>query len=345
VSEPVAPTAEDLTLADAMPHIVWIHDAEGRVSYFNKQWTAYTGLTVEETRTEGPASHVHPADLVQIQPLFRSARAAGEELEATYRLRGKDGCYRWHHARVVPLRREGDRVVSFLGTATDIHEEHELQLQRMYLVEASRVLGTSLELDKTLADVARLLVPHIADWCAIDLLDDTGKLFRQAVAHVDPTKVQLGWELWNRRPPRPDDPTGSYAVMRTGQPEWTREITDEMLTAALPDPELLALFRGLGLRSALIVPLSARSRMIGTLSLVTAESEQLFEERDVAFGLELASRIAIAVDNARLFGEATHARTTAEAFAQEILEQSRAVEATVVELRRQRDEALARTKT
>lgn len=245
---------------------------------------------------------------------------------------------------MVPFRRDGARVESWLGTAEDVHERRELEEQRQYLVDASRVLGTSLDLDRTLADVAALLVPRIADWCAIDLLGDDGKIHRPAVAHVDPDKVRLAWELWHRLPPKPDDATGTYNVIRTGQPELIREITDDMLVAALPDPELLALYRGLGLRSAMTVPMQARERVIGTLSLVSAEGQRLFEERDLVFATELAIRMAVAVDNARLFGDATRVREAAEAMAHEILEQSRAAEAAVLEMRRQRDEALARQK-
>lgn len=338
------PDQSEQSIADAMPIIVWIHDVAGTVTYFNRHWTTYTGLTLQETLAQGAAAQVHPDDRGAVLDLMARSRETGEPLETSYRLRRRDGSYRWHHARVVPFRRDGARVESWLGTAEDVHERYELEAQRQYLVEASRVLGTSLDLERTLADVAALLVPRVADWCAIDLLGDDGKIYRPAVAHVDPDKVQLAWQLWQRQPPRPEDATGAYHVIRTGQPELLREITDDMLVAALPDPELLALYRGLGLRSAMTVPLQARERVIGTLSLVSAEGQRLFEERDLAFATELAIRIGVAVDNARLFGEATRARAAAEAMAHEVLEQSRAAEAAVLEMRRQRDEAMARSR-
>ena len=327
-----------VAITDAMPHIVWLHDAAGQVSYFNQQWTAYTGDTLAATVANGAASYVHPQDRDAIMTLFVRGRETAAPLEATYRLRRQDGAYRWHHARVVPFRG------IFLGTAIDVHEQHVLQAERQHLIDATRVLGTSLELARTLSDVAKLLVPHVADWIGIDLLQANGALAQVAVAHIDPSKIALAHELRKRLPPKPSDPTGPYNVIRTGQPEMVREITDEMLVAGLPDPELLAIYRGLGLRSAMTVPLHVRGRAIGTVALVSAEGERLFEERDLVFATELATRIAIAVDNARLFEDVTRARQTAEAFAQEILEQSKAVEATVHQLRRERDEALGRTK-
>jgi GAF domain-containing protein len=94
----------------------------------------------------------------------------------------------------------------------------------------------------------------------------------------------------------------------------------------------------------MLVPMRAQGRVIGALTLISSESRRLFEQRDLGFATVLALRIAVAVDNARLFGEATRARAAAEAMAQEVLEQSRAVEAALIDLRRERDEALARGK-
>jgi len=338
------PTNEERSLLDSLPHIVWIHSVEGTPLYFNATWVAYAGSSLEEATREGAASFVHPGDIGQVTGAFAKGQREGAAIETRYRLRRHDGVYRWHHARIVPFRRDGDRILSWLGSATDIHEEHELAEQRRYLLEASAILARSLATDVTLASVASLLVPHISDWCAIDLLREDGTLHRPAVAHVDPSKVELAWELWRRVPPRPDDATGAYGVIRSGTAEYTREITDEMLVAALPDQEILGLYRQLGLRSAMVVPLSARGRVIGTLSLVSSESGRLFEERDLAFTTELAGRIAVAVDNARLYEESQRARASAEAVAHEVMEQSHAVEKLLVDLRRERDEAVERAK-
>ena len=191
-------------------------------------------------------------------------------------------------------------------------------------------------------DVATLLVPHMADWCTIDLLTDAGTLDRQAVAHVDPSKVALAWDLWKRMPPKPEDPHGAYAVLRTRTPEVLREVTDELLVASIPDPESLAVVRSLGLRSAMTVPLEVRERAIGVLTFVTSESGKLYSARDLTFANELARRITVAVENARLYGAAEQARTAAEAIAADVVEQSRAVAQELLAMRTERDAALAR---
>lgn len=324
-----------------MPHIVWTHDPAGVPTYFNRRWLEYTGLDLAATLAVGADSLVHPGDLPEVFRLFGESRQRGSALEASYRLRRSDGAYRWHFARVVPTAAP-DGTVSWVGTAIDVEDQRRQSQEQAFLAEASKVLGTSLDLAKTLSDVARLVVPHLADWCAIDLLTATGELERPAVAHVDPGKVETAWRLWRQMPPRPDDPNGVYNVVRTGQPELHADIPDSLLAQSIPDPEVLAGYRALGLRSSMCVPLVARGRALGALTLVSAESGRHYGEADLVFAQEFAQRIAFAVDNARLYAAATQARAAAEALAAEIAEESRKVEEAFLAMRAERDAALAR---
>ena len=172
----------------------------------------------------------------------------------------------------------------------------------VFLADASTELASSLDYQATLAKVARLAVPTFADWCAIDVVDD-GRLHRVAVEHVDPAKVQLAIDLAERYPSDPDAPNGAWHVMRTGQSELIHEITDEMLAAGVKDEEQLRIALDLQLRSALTVPLVARGRVLGVISWVSAESERLYGEDDLALAEDLAKRAAVAIDNAELHSE------------------------------------------
>src|SRR5205085_1001829 len=109
--------------------------------------------------------------------------------------------------------------------------------QLAFLSEVSRTLATSLDYEKTLVKVARLAVPRLADWCTIDMLDESGAIKLLAVAHVDPAKVKVARRLRRRQPPRIDDPTGVAAVIRTGRPELYPSIPEEMIEA-VPDPKV-----------------------------------------------------------------------------------------------------------
>lgn len=331
----------DLTRAtDAIPHIVWTMDRTGAPTYLNAKWTEYTGLDLATTIRVGAGTFVHPEDLPSFEAEMRKGAERRAAFQCTYRLRrASDDEYCWHTARVVPLLNEAGEVTSWVATATNVQEQRTKDEERKYLVAASKVLGTSLELRQTLSDVAKMLVPHMADWCAIDLLTEAGTVDRHAVAHVDPSKVALAWELWKRVPPDPKEAHGVYGVIRSGKPE-VLHVTDELLTTIVPDQEVLAIIRGLGLRSTLTVPLAVRDRVIGVLTLVTSESTKSYSERDLIFATELAQRIGVAVDNARLFGAAEQARAAAEAIAADVVEQSQAVEKALVAMRAERDAAL-----
>jgi len=135
----------------------------------------------------------------------------------------------------------------------------------------------------------------------VDLLDEDGGLRRVALAHVDPEKLALGHELHERFPPDLEGPDGIAAVLREGRPELVPEVPDALLAARVPEPERLALLRAIGLHSVLIAPMTAREGIIGALTLVTAESGRTFTEEDLAFGVDVARRAAVAVENARAF--------------------------------------------
>jgi signal transduction histidine kinase/ActR/RegA family two-component response regulator len=176
-----------------------------------------------------------------------------------------------------------------------------------FLAEAGDLLASSLDYEKTLASVARLVVPHLADWCSVYVVTE-GSQFRQlAVAHVDPARVEWARQLASRYPPDPNAPRGVPAVLRSGRAELVEEITEEMILAGARDAEHLEIIRSLGLRSVMTVPLNARGRTLGAILFVAAESGRRYGADDLALAEELARRAALAVDNARLYREAQEA--------------------------------------
>ncbi|MCW2760218.1 MAG: hypothetical protein JWR85_419 [Marmoricola sp.] len=185
-------------------------------------------------------------------------------------------------------------------------EAREQSARVRFLAEAATELSKSLDYENTLAQVARLAVPTFADWCAIDLVEDD-RLHRLAVEHVDPAKVQLALELEQRYPSDRDAPGGAWEVIRTGRSSLVAEVTDEMLVAGARDEQHLQLARDLQLRSAVIVPLVARGKVLGVISWVAAESDRRYNESDVAFAEDLAKRCAIAIDNSQLYSQTMEA--------------------------------------
>lgn len=194
----------------------------------------------------------------------------------------------------------------------DITENKRTEEANNYLTQASDILNRSLNYEETLTDLARLVVPKLADWCGVEIVDDLGRLHQLAVAHVEADKVRLARHLREKYPPLPEEQTGSYQVLRSGEPSLYPELTDDMLVSGSRDAEHLAMLRELGLRSAISVPLTVGSVTLGVLTLVSAESRRRYDERDLGLASELAHRAAIAVQNARLHRAALHAQRVAE---------------------------------
>ncbi len=167
-----------------------------------------------------------------------------------------------------------------------------------FLGEASAALGGSLEYETTLATVARLAIPALADWCAIDLAQPDGTLRRIAITHVDPAREAWGWELERRFPPQPGE-GGSYDVLRNGQSRYVPDITPDMLDMPGRDPEYLRILRELGLVSYIGVPLIAHGAVFGVLSFLMSESGRHYTSSDLRLAEVLGERAAVAVDNAQ----------------------------------------------
>jgi PAS domain S-box-containing protein len=198
-----------------------------------------------------------------------------------------------------------------------LHEAgQELRVPLSFLAEASALLSSSLDYEATLTRLAELVVPALADWCAIDMAGPEGSIRRLAVAHQDPAKRRWARELQERYPPDPNAAYGVAKVLRTGEPDFLPEIPDSLLEAATEgDDELLEIIRALGLRSSMSVPLTARERTLGVLTLIAAESGRIYDDNDLALAQELARRAAVAVDNARLYDESARRAEAARALA------------------------------
>ena len=197
-----------------------------------------------------------------------------------------------------------------------LEAEQALRKRMTFVAEASDLLASSLDYNRTLRQLARLSVPGLADWCAIDILGPNGEIERLAVAHQDPEKVRWAHELQERYPPDPEAPHGVAQVLRSGEPEFFPQIPPEVLNESIgDDEELRRIVDELGLRASICVPLKARGRILGALTLIAAETHALYTQADFELATELAHRAAVAVDNARLFREAERGANAAQALA------------------------------
>src|SRR3954451_10752510 len=186
-----------------------------------------------------------------------------------------------------------------------------------YLADAGRILGSSLDSTATLRQIEDLIVPGVADWCAIDLLDADGRLVPLALAHRDPARAHLVEELRTRYPADPNAPVGSYSVARTGQAALIAVVDEERLATALGQ-EQIDLLRDLELRSWMCAPMTAAGKVLGTIGFAAAESGRTFEARHVEFAIDLAARAGAAIENARAFQTADRFRQILDAVAEAV---------------------------
>jgi PAS domain S-box-containing protein len=290
-------------LAEAMPQIVWVSDPQGQATYYNKRWFDYTGLDPSAISDADWRKVTHADDFAGARAKREASFETGAIFEAEYRFRRTDGVYRWHLGRAVPVRDEDGRIDHWVGTATDIDDQKRSEEVQRFLLEASTLLANTLAYRTTLASLARLAVPHLGDWCAIELVDADGALREVEVAHKDEKKIALARELRSRYPALGEG-SGPAEVARTGHAELVAEISPEMIERVAVDELHLDLLRDLGLCSYMCVPMVARGRVLGTMTFVHAESGRVYDEIDLALAQDLGRRAAVAIDNAELFRQA-----------------------------------------
>ncbi len=248
--------------------------------------------------------HVHPDDRERVIGTIRGHVGVGVDLEVEYRMLTADHRWAWVRERVRCVRDAEGQVVRLRGYMVEItalkraEEQRALAQRRLALLaDASRTLAWSLERRATLATVAHLPVPELAEWCGVYLADDEGGARLSAAAHAAP-RVDVLARFWRAdRTLRADPSRGVRRVVASGYPErgLLRGERDEAV-------------------SYLIVPMAARGRIVGAMTLLSDAGP--YDGQDAAFAEELAARAALAIDNAQLFGALAAERSRLEALVQ-----------------------------
>ena len=251
---------------------------------------------------EGLLQGVHPDDREPFRAGLDAALRDEREYWLEHRVRRQDGAIGWVECRGRVERDDAGRAVRLSGICMDATERKRAEGLLRRLAEAGATLASSLDYETTLGQVADTVVPGWGDWCVVDLLRD-GELETVAVAHTDPAKVEQTRALRLEYPSRLDAPTGVGYVVRTGE-SICRYIDDSEIHRVAVDARHFELLQSLGLGSAVVVPLVARGRILGALTLVAAAGGRRYTEAEMPQVQELARRCAVAVDNARLYGDA-----------------------------------------
>jgi PAS domain S-box-containing protein len=255
---------------------------------------------------------------------------------------------RWTIMDATPVRDRSGKVLLAVSIFRDITDLVLTEQSQKLLGEASSLLSSSLDYQDTLANIARLSVNYLADWCMIHLVDRDGQVNQIAVAHKDPEKLEIATELQKHYKPGKNADTGLEKVLKTGKAEYYPTIPAELLYKDLSSSEQIGTLKALGLKSAMIVPLIARGRTMGAISLIWSESGRTYKQQDVFIVNELARRAAIAIDNAALFQEAQRLNAELEmrvAKRTEQLQKSNALLENEVDERKKAEAALRKSET
>jgi PAS domain S-box-containing protein len=291
-------------------------DREGRYAYVNPQ---------AEELLQRPAAELIGRRLDEAFPATRDTPFA---VALQHALESGEGGHvealsptlrRWLEARMYANPGGGVSVV--FQDVTDRRRAHDAAT---FVANASRLLSASHDYSATLRAVAQAAVPALADWCAVDMLDDPEstawppKVERVAIVHEDPAMLELAAEFAAKYPDRWHDGSPMTQVVRNRTPVFVPEVTPQMIEGGAQDAEHLRILRALNFQSVIIVPLIARERVLGVLTLCMTESGRHYAPEDLALAEDLGRRAGVAIDTVRLLADARAAGATAQAAAERI---------------------------
>jgi PAS domain S-box-containing protein len=279
-----------------------------------------------------PAEHVLGRVAFDVFPFLRDTGEddvfrrvlAGESVvnhERPYRVpeTGRGGVYEGSY---FPLRDASGAITGGMAIIRDVTDRKRTEAERAqlareiaareqaetaggrfaFLADVSASLAVSLDYGTTLATVARLAVPALADWCVVYVVDRDGTLRDMGAAHVDPAKLDLVRRLQRSRASGNERPVAR--VVRTGKAELVPEVGEDRLARAIHVEDDRDVLRRLAPVSYMLVPIAVRGRTLGVIVFVSSESGRRFSPADLTFAEEVARRAGLAIENARLYEEA-----------------------------------------
>lgn len=279
-------------------------DMQGRIVESNPAFQEMLGYSAEELRGKTAADFTHPDDFrVEMQLYRETIEGKRDHFHMEKRYYRKDGRMIWVRLTVSLVCSPTGEPRFAIGMVEDITERKRNEEAQRFLAETTGVLTSSLDYDTTLQSLARLAVPYLADCCAVDIVEG-GRVRQLAVSCADPQKEEALRDIRRRHTRRPEGDDPIWRMLTDGKPYFFPDLSDSLRKANQPGPEQEELIGGLGLTSAMAVPLVARGRTLGGIYLARTDPARPYTPEDLTLAEELARRAALAVDNARLYQEA-----------------------------------------
>lgn len=264
--------------------------------------TAQVGAILPTTASTRVLDKDNGATAVEKLPIVRAFE--GEHVHDEHlRVIEADGSHRWLRVSAFPIYDETGQLVYAVSRFRDVSEQYAREAKLRFMIESAKILSLTDDFRTRLKRKAALAVPSLADWAAVDIINEKDEVERIAVINDDPEKVLYLHEFERKYPPYKALPTSLYNSIKRGVPQLIPLITDDMLRAAARSPEHYEDAKRLNLTSIMIIPVVARGRGAGALTLAYAESGRRYTEEDFAFFKEFASLISVLFENGLLFDE------------------------------------------
>jgi PAS domain S-box-containing protein len=255
---------------------------------------------------------VHPEDRRAAQKAARAAIENHTQLNTEYRVCLKDGREKWIAVRAQVYYDETGHPIRMVGINRNVTRRKQTEKALNFLTEASRILSSSLNYETTLNNIVKLIVPHFADWCAIDLLDDQGQVKRVMQSHSERINEQAARRFEMHYDPSTETDSAKIEVLRTGKPTLYEELDNEALTRLSDDPQRVEMLRELNFSSLMVVPVEILGWAAGTITLAVVGPNRKYGKDDLLLAQGFAERAATAIDNAWLYRETKAARDELE---------------------------------
>lgn len=307
-------------ILDSITQGVSIHGANKELLYLNPAMAKITGgLTKMGTPlSEVQSRHrlftetgveVDPADF-PISKAYRGEDTRGVMFEYV----GVNGAHFWLNTTCVRILDTSGNLLCVLTVISDRTRRKNRDDKLRFMVESAKILSLTADFRQRLIEKAKLTVPALADWCAIDILIGDDAIERTAVIHSDPKKIDYIKELEKHFPTDPKAPNSVRNLIKENRAQFIPVITDEMIKQGAKSPEHLEAIRKLNLKSIMTIPIAARGRGLGAMTLAYAESGRMYTEDDFRFFQEFGYHIGVILDNARLFEEVEKRDTAKDLF-------------------------------
>lgn len=297
------------TLISQVPGVVWesLWDSESlrpKISFISHYVEEMLGYSVNEWMTNPNLWYqiVHPEDRKRVSKRSREILLSGKPGEDQFRLISKTGKVFWIEARYTAIRNALGKIIGFSGINIDISERKRAEEWQNFLSESSQILTSSLDFQMTLRRITQLAVPQLADSIIVEIYRDKKTLESISVLHRNPVINRIAQSLCKRYLPKPGYLSCSDQVAKKRESILIPEIFDSFLQKVVQDQEHLDFLRQLNLKSLMCVPLIARDRVLGTLTLISSTKSFVLE--DLKLSEELAHRAALAIDNSKLYARA-----------------------------------------